>query len=139
MANYIEEFSEALGERESEEVVFGIYSKGAAKFQIARMKVPSPADNALDNSDYSRLHSLVIRSVVSERREEEIISPHYDADVIARQIDSDVAHLAIIMRPVPLGEFIAIVTRGWRLPAKATNFYPKPPAGAVIQQLNGRL
>ena len=139
VAKQVEEFSEALGERESEEVVFGIYSKGVAKFQIARMKAPPSADNALDNSDYSRLHSLVIRPVVSERREEEIVSPHYDTDVIARQIDNGIAHLAIIMRPVPLGEFIAIVTRGWRLPAKATNFYPKPPAGAVIQQLEGRL
>jgi uncharacterized protein (DUF1015 family) len=138
-AKQVEEFSEALGERESEEVVFGIYSKGVAKFQIARMKAPAPADNALDNSDYSRLHSLVIRPVVSEKREEEIVSPHYGTDVIAHEIDNGVAHLAIIMRPVPLREFIAIVTRGWRLPAKATNFYPKPPAGAVIQQLEGRL
>jgi uncharacterized protein (DUF1015 family) len=138
-AKQVEEFSEALGERGGEEVVFGIYSKDAVKFQIARMKEPPSADNALDNSDYSRLHSLVIRPVVPERREEEIVSPHFDADVIARQIDSGVAQLAIIMRPVPLSEFIAIVTRGWRLPSKATNFYPKPPAGAVIQQLDGKL
>jgi hypothetical protein len=31
------------------------------------------------------------------------------------------------------------VTRGWRLPAKATNFFPKPPAGAVIQQFQDLL
>jgi uncharacterized protein (DUF1015 family) len=43
------------------------------------------------------------------------------------------------MRPVPLQEFTAIVSRGWRLPPKATNFFPKPPAGAVIQSLEGGL
>jgi len=47
--------------------------------------------------------------------------------------------MAFIMRPVPLREFVSIVTRGWRLPAKTTNFYPKPPAGAVIQQFGDRL
>jgi uncharacterized protein (DUF1015 family) len=81
----------------------------------------------------------VIRPAVSAEREEEIISPHHDAGLIARQIKNGEARMAFIMRPVPLDEFVAIVTRGWRLPAKATNFYPKPPAGAVIQQFGETL
>ena len=43
------------------------------------------------------------------------------------------------MRSIPMHEFVDIVTRGDRLPPKATNFYPKPPAGAVIQSLGGSL
>jgi uncharacterized protein (DUF1015 family) len=135
----IEEFSVALGEREGDEVVFGLYAKEAGKFHIARMKSPPPAENALENSEYSHLHSHVIRPAVTAEREEEIISPHHDAGLIARQIESGEARMAFIMRPVPLDEFVAIVTRGWRLPAKATNFYPKPPAGAVIQQFGETL
>ena len=130
----IEEFSVALGERQSTEVIFGLYSKEPGKFHIARMKSPAPADNALENSEYSQLHSHILRPVITEEREELVISPHHDAELIARQIESGEARMAFIMRPVPLDEFIAIVTRGWRLPAKATNFFPKPPAGAVIQQ-----
>jgi uncharacterized protein (DUF1015 family) len=98
------------------------------------MKSPPPAENALENSEYSQLHSNILRPVITEEREELVISPHHDAELIARQIESGEARMAFIMRPVPLDEFVAIVTRGWRLPAKATNFFPKPPAGAVIQQ-----
>jgi uncharacterized protein (DUF1015 family) len=135
----IEEFSVALGEREGDEVVFGLYAKEPGKFHIARMKSPPPAENALENSEYSRLHSYVLRSAVTAEREEEIVSPYHDAGHIARMIESGEARMAFIMRPVPLDEFVAIVTRGWRLPAKATNFYPKPPAGAVIQQFDETL
>ncbi len=135
----IEAFSVALGERSGDEVVFGLYSKEPDKFHIARMKSPPPAENALENSEYSQLHSHVIRPVISAEREEEIISPHHDAGLIARQIESGEARMAFIMRPIPLDEFVSIVTRGWRLPAKATNFYPKPPAGAVIQHFGPTL
>ena len=135
----IEDFSVALGERSGDEVVFGLYSKEPDKFHIARMKSPPPAENALENSEYSQLHSHVIRPVISAEREEEIINPHHDAGLIARHIESGEARMAFIMRPIPLDEFVSIVTRGWRLPAKATNFYPKPPAGAVIQQFGPTL
>jgi uncharacterized protein (DUF1015 family) len=135
----IEAFSVALGERIGDEVVFGLYSKEPDKFYIARMKSPPPAENALENSEYSQLHSHVIRPVISAEREEEIISPQHDAQLIARQIESGEARMAFIMRPIPLDEFVSIVTRGWRLPVKATNFYPKPPAGALIQQFGPTL
>jgi len=135
----IEEFSVALGRREGNEVEFGLFAKEPGKFHIARMKSPPPADNALENSEYSQLHSYVIRPAIPEEQEEAVISPYHDAGLIARQIDSGVARMAFIMRPVPLEEFISIVTRGWRLPAKATNFYPKPPAGAVIQRFSDQL
>ncbi len=135
----IEEFSVALGERESTEVVFGLYSKEAGKFHISRMKSPPPADNALENSEYSHLHTHILRPAIAEEREETVISPHHDAGLIARQIESGAARMAFIMRPVPLDEFVSIVTRGWRLPAKATNFFPKPHAGAVIQQFGETL
>jgi len=138
-AEQIEEFSVALGERENTEVTFGLFSKEPGKFQIARMKSPPPAENALENSEYSHLHSHIIGSVIAEKRVESVISPHHDAGLIARQIESGAAQMAFIMRPVPLHEFVSIVTRGWRLPAKATNFYPKPPAGAVIQEFGAQL
>jgi uncharacterized protein (DUF1015 family) len=135
----IEEFSASLGQREGNEVVFGIFAREPGKFHVARMKSPPAAGNALENSEYSRLHSHIIRPVVSEEREEAVVSPHHDAELIARQIESGAARMAFIMRPVPLDEFVSIVTRGWRLPAKATNFYPKPPAGAVIQRFGDEL
>jgi uncharacterized protein (DUF1015 family) len=130
----IEQFVIELGERKDDEVVFGLYGKEPGKFHIATMKSPPQARNALEYSEYSYLHSHVIRAAVDVEREEQIISPHHDAGLIAHRIDNGEAQMAFIMRPVPLNEFVSIVTRGWRLPAKTTNFFPKPPAGAVIQQ-----
>ena len=135
----IEQFAIELGERKDDEVVFGLYGKEPGKFHIATMKSPPQAGNALEYSEYSYLHSHVIRAAVDVEREEQIISPHHDAGFIARQIDNGEARMAFIMRPVPLNEFVSIVTRGWRLPAKTTNFFPKPPAGAVIQQFGETL
>ena len=129
----LEEFSLSLGHRTNEEVVFGLMWKEPGKFHIARMKKPPPANNALEKSEYSYLHSHIIGDVIPDEREEAIVSPHHDSGLIARQIESGQARMAFIMRPVPLDEFVSIVTRGWRLPPKATNFYPKPLAGAVIQ------
>ncbi|MEC9292838.1 MAG: DUF1015 domain-containing protein [Chloroflexota bacterium] len=138
-ADRIERFAVELGERKDDEVVFGIYGKEQGRFHIARMKSPPEVDNALESSEYSYLHSHVIRPVVDVEREEEIISPQHDAELIARRVDDGSARMAFIMRPVPLDEFVSIVTRGWRLPAKTTNFFPKPPAGAVIQQFGDTL
>jgi uncharacterized protein (DUF1015 family) len=138
-AEQIEAFQPALGNREGDEVVFGLFGLEPGKFHIARMNALPPADNALENSEYSRLHSLVIRPVISAEREEQVINPHHDAGLIARQVENGESRFAFIMRPVPMREFVAIVTHGWRLPAKATNFFPKPPAGVVIQQFGERL
>ena len=135
----IERFAIELGERKADEVVFGLYGKERGKFHIATMKYPPQAENALEHSEYSYLHSHVIRPVVDAEREEQIISPHHDPELIARRVDDGSARMAYIMRPVPLDEFVSIVTRGWRLPAKTTNFFPKPPAGAVIQQFGKTL
>ena len=135
----IERFAIELGERKDNEVVFGLYGKERGKFHIATMKSPPHAENALEHSEYSYLHSHVIRPVVDQEREEQIISPHHDPELIARRVDDGSARMAFIMRPVPLDEFVSIVTRGWRLPAKTTNFFPKPPAGAVIQQFGETL
>ena len=135
----IERFAIELGERKGDEVVFGLYGKERGKFHIATMKSPPQAENALEHSEYSYLHSHVIRPVVDQEREEQIISPHHDPELIARRVDDGSARMAFIMRPVPLDEFVSIVTRGWRLPAKTTNFFPKPPAGAVIQQFGETL
>ena len=138
-ADRIERFAIELGERKDNEVVFGLYGKERGKFHIATMKSPPHAENALEHSEYSYLHSHVIRPVVDDEREEQIISPHHDPELIARRVDDGSARMAFIMRPVPLDEFVSIVTRGWRLPAKTTNFFPKPPAGAVIQQFGETL
>ncbi len=132
-------FQDALGERAADEVAFGVYGYESGKFHIARMKAPPAATNELEGSEYSRLHSLILRAAFDARREDETLMFFPRPERAVEAVDTQGAQLAFIMRPVPLREFTAIVSRGWRLPPKATNFYPKPPAGAVMQSLEGAL
>ncbi|MEX0762089.1 MAG: DUF1015 domain-containing protein [Dehalococcoidia bacterium] len=132
-------FAEVLGERQGSEVMFGVIGYGPGSYHIARLKSPPPAENALQNSEYSRVHDLVLRRAFSAERENEVVSFQHDTARVMECVRQDEVQMAFIMRPVPMSEFIGIVTRGWRLPPKATNFYPKPPAGSVIQTLEGEL
>ena len=61
--------------------------------------------------------------------------PISDSKMISDYIEKDRVDMVFFMRPLPLSEFSEIVSNGWRLPAKATNFFPKPPAGSVLQNL----
>ncbi len=132
-------FQDALGSRSGDEVVFGLYGYESGRFHIARMRAPPAASNELENSEYSRLHSLIFRPAFDAERENEelMFFPRPERAVAA--VDEQGGQMAFIMRAVPLGEFTAIVSRGWRLPPKATNFTPKPPAGTVLQSLEGEL
>ena len=108
--------------------------------------------SALDRSDYTVLHRHVLEPGLSiarsgdgsttsvtnaHARVEAATEYQHDIQRVETSLASDDADLAFIMRSVPMQEFVEIVSRGDRLPPKATNFYPKPPAGSVLQPLDG--
>ena len=133
---------QAVGKRDSGDLVFGIYGSDGG-FQIARMPaegdgVSSGADTA-ERSDYRHLHREIFDAVFDRDRVDEAVDFEYEVENVISRVDSGEAQLGIVMRSIPLPDFVDIVTRGHRLPPKATNFYPKPPAGAVIQSLEGDL
>ena len=107
---------------------------------------------ALDRSDYTVLHRQVLEpglSVLSsgsgstgsgpsaQAMVESTTEYQHDIQRVEASLASADADGAFIMRSVPMQEFVEIVSRGDRLPPKATNFYPKPPAGSVLQPLDG--
>jgi uncharacterized protein (DUF1015 family) len=132
-------FSDALGVRGDSEMVFGIIGLEPGSYHIARARSLPKAETLLEGSEYSRLHDLVINPSVSEGRRDAVIGMQHDLARVTECVRSGDSALAFVMRPIPMSEFIGIVTRGWRLPPKATNFFPKPSAGAVIQTLDGDL
>lgn len=132
-------FSDVLGRREGSEVMFGVVGLEPGSFHIARAKNLPAAENLLKDSEYSRLHDLFIDPAVEEERRDEVVNVQHDLGRVLESVDSGTSNIAFAMRPVPMQEFIGIVTRGWRLPPKATNFFPKPSAGAVLQTLEGNL
>ena len=136
------EMLKAVGTRDDGEFVFGIYGLSDG-FKIARM---APAESvgltgadALERSDYQRLHAEILEAVFAGNRIDDAVDFEYEPENVVSRVDSGEAQLGIVMRSIPMHEFVDIVTRGNRLPPKATNFYPKPPAGAVIQSLVGEL
>ena len=131
-----------VGSRDDGEFVFGIYGLPEG-FKIARTSsveaVELTGADALERSDYRRLHSEILDAVFEGERVDATVDFEYEAENVVGRVDSGEAQLGIVMRSIPMHEFVDIVTRGDRLPPKATNFYPKPPAGAVIQSLKGSL
>ncbi len=138
-ANVATQFADSLSNMSGDEAIFGIYGLEKGVCHVARLEPAPPEANDLERSEYSRLHELLFRQTATPEREAEIVSFSYEPDRAIEAVDNGEAQLAVIMRPVPMDEFMAIVTRGWRLPPKATNFHPKPAAGSVIQALEGPL
>ena len=132
----------AVGKRNDGDFVFGVYGLPEG-LKVARM--PSMGVNlsfgadVAEHSDYRRLHRDILDVVFDVDRIDAIVDFEYEIENVMARLDADEAQLGIVMRPLPMHEFVGIVTRGDRLPPKATNFYPKPPAGAVIQLLEGDL
>ena len=133
------QFADSLAGMTGEEAVFGVYGLEKGVCHVARIEPSPPAANELERSEYFRLHELLFRPTFSPEREAETVTFSYEPERAMQAVDDGEAQLAIIMRPVPMSEFMGIVTRGWRLPPKATNFHPKPAAGSAIQSLHGPL
>lgn len=132
----------AVGERKDDDFVFGIYGLQEG-FKIARMRSMASSQplgsDAAERSDYRRLHREILDFAFGIDRIDATVDFEYEVENVVSRVDSSEAQLGIVMRSIPMREFVDIVTRGDRLPPKATNFYPKPPAGAVIQSLEGDL
>ena len=131
-----------VGKRVDGEFVFGIHGLDGG-FHIAMMRNGSSVDqfgaDAAERSDYRRLHREILDVVFGDERVDATVDFEYEVENVVARVDSGDAQMGIVMRSIPMHEFVDIVTRGDRLPPKATNFYPKPPAGAVIQALEGEL
>ncbi len=137
------EFTAALNGSDEGSSVFGLYGLEPGVFHTAQFKNEAPAafeyQSTLERSDYFMLHRSIIEHAIKDDRMDDVVDFQFDAERVVASVDSGEAQLGIIMRSLPMHDFIDIVSRGHRLPPKATNFYPKPPAGAVIQALDGPL
>ena len=60
-----------------------------------------------------------------------------DLNEIVNLLNREENLIILLMRPIPMENFLSAVDSGYRLPPKVTNFLPKPPAGLVFQTLEG--
>ena len=137
--NNISKIISELGQRQNEEVHFMVYAPSQRKLFIAKNKEKKLSGDDLYKSEHSWLHREIISGIFNKTTEMNYINPVHDINSLIGLVNNSPNSIGIIMRPINMDEFVSIVTRGWRLPPKATNFYPKTSAGVVMQDLKGFL
>jgi uncharacterized protein (DUF1015 family) len=100
--------------------------------------LPADRSEAWKSLDVSLLHTLLIDPLIAEtgRRREEMLrytrSPH---EAVA-QVRAGEADVAFFLNPTPVKGVLAVADAGDLMPEKSTYFYPKPPAGLVMRDLD---
>ena len=137
-------FSNALEREDGDTPIFGMVKRGEGDADLrfwlvrTRPRAGTVATDIVNNSDYVALHRDVLEPASLGENNPDLGFEHNLPHLLRSLMDGDI-QMAFIMRPLPLSTFTEIASQGVRLPPKVTNFYPKPPAGCVIQPLEGRL
>ncbi len=109
--------------------------------EVLRSLLPADRSDAWKALDLAVLHELVIGralGIAPERTEEHV---RYTRDVPGAldAVRSGRAQVACFVRPTSVGQLRAVADAGDKMPQKSTYFYPKFPAGLVINQLQVEL
>jgi uncharacterized protein (DUF1015 family) len=126
---------------------FGIFGLGQPDlFGILELRgrkppadaLPAERSDAWKSLDVSLLHTLLIDPLIAEAGQprEEVLrfmrSPH---DAVA-EVRAGHANVAFFLNPTPVDSVLAVADAGDLMPEKSTYFYPKPPAGLVMRDLD---
>jgi uncharacterized protein (DUF1015 family) len=135
-----------LTERGREEVAFGLYGLAAEKFhlliprkiQSLRDTLPKDKPSAWKRLDVNLLHRVILREMLgidSPEKEKECLEYSPDGAEVLRRADAGMAQLTFFLNPMPISSVLAVANAGVKMPPKSTYFYPKTPAGLVINPL----
>jgi uncharacterized protein (DUF1015 family) len=114
-----------------------------ASFHLIEDPDPSALDAALPGDrparwrslDASVLHALLLERLWQLPDAARRVQYLHDADAAVRAARR--AHgVAVLMRPVPIGDVLALAAEGERMPRKSTSFGPKPRTGLVLRLLD---
>jgi uncharacterized protein (DUF1015 family) len=100
--------------------------------------LPAERSDAWKELDVSRLHTLLVDRLVAEtgRPREEVLSYTRDPLAAFEAVRAGDASVAFFLNPTPVGSVLDVADARDRMPEKSTYFYPKPPAGLVMRDLN---
>ena len=68
-------------------------------------------------------------------REKDCLEYSPDEAELMRKVDERKAQLAFLLNSVPVSGILEVADAGARMPPKSTYFYPKTPAGLVVNPL----
>ena len=135
-----------LEQRGKEATVLGLY--GLHEEQLCVLKLKADADlqsfmTAEEQRLWSDLDVVLLQRVIMQAAlgirtlEEETSHLDYNRDAveIKSRVDSGKYQLAFFLNPAPVSAIMDTAAAGKRLPQKSTYFYPKTPAGLVLNPL----
>jgi len=126
--------------------VLGLYGLHEKKLCLLRLKqnadlqraIPSEELSLWKKLDVALLQQIVLREALEiDTLEKEVRHLEYTRDALeaVSQVDSGACQLAFLINPTRVAIVLDAADAGKRLPQKSTYFYPKTPAGLVINPL----
>ncbi len=121
-----------LGQRD----LFGILELRGRK--PPRDALPQERSDAWKSLDVSLLHTLLVDPLVAEsgRPREEVLRYTRSAHEAVAEVRAGRAAVAFFLNATPVQSVMAVADAGDLMPEKSTYFYPKPPAGIVVRDLD---
>jgi hypothetical protein len=100
--------------------------------------LPAERSDAWKALDVSRLHALLVDRLVAEtgRPREEVLDYTRDPHAAFAAVRGGQAAVAFFLNPTPVESVLDVADAKDRMPEKSTYFYPKPPAGLVMRDLD---
>jgi uncharacterized protein (DUF1015 family) len=100
-------------------------------------RLPADRSAAWKSLDVSLLHSLLVDPLVADtgRARSEVLSFTRDPHVAFGAVRSGEASAAFFLNPTPIAGVLDVADAGDRMPEKSTYFFPKPPAGLIMRDL----
>ncbi|HEY2594347.1 MAG TPA: DUF1015 domain-containing protein [Chloroflexota bacterium] len=126
---------------------FGIFGLGQPDlFGILELRGRKPPANALPaerseawkSLDVSLLHTLLIDPLIADtgRARDEVLRYIRSPQEAVAQVRDGEADVAFFLNPTPVSGVLAVADVGDLMPEKSTYFFPKPPAGVVMRDLD---
>jgi len=141
LAESLKGWLEALEQRGLKRTTFGVYGlEGQCLCLLTPRQelIPPIQPRVLQDLDVSILHRVVLRHMLgidSPEMEEDCLEYTRDGLEALSAVDSGEYQLAFLLNPTPISSVLAVADAGTRMPQKSTYFYPKTPAGLVINPL----
>jgi uncharacterized protein (DUF1015 family) len=126
---------------------FGVFGLGHLDlFGILALRGRTPPADALpaDRSaawktlDVALLHTLLIDPLIADtgRAREQALAYTRDPHEAIAEVRQGRGSVAFFLNPTPVHAVLAVADAGDLMPEKSTYFYPKPPAGLVMRDLD---
>ena len=127
--------------KEQQGIAFGLYGLDGPHLCLLRAKremMPLAQPSLLQDLDVHMLHQLVLRQILgidSQEKAEDCLAFTRDGFDALSRVDSGNYQLSFLLNPTPISTMLSVADEAVRMPQKSTYFYPKTPAGLVINPL----